>query len=97
MLRAIATLAPVQGVDLAADADGVIVAIPVENGAPVKAGDLLVELDTTVEAAQLASAEARLVIARLDADRARELRASNTNSQAELDATLAQLSQTEAE
>lgn len=97
VLHAIATLAPVEGVNLAADADGVIVAIAVENGAAVRAGDLLLELDTTVEAAQLASAEARLVIAKLNAERARELRASNTNSQAELDATLAQLNQADAD
>jgi membrane fusion protein (multidrug efflux system) len=97
VLHAIATLSAVEGVNLAADADGIVVRIAVENGAAVKAGDLLLELDTTVEAAQLASAEARLANARLDADRARELRASNTNSQAELDAVLAALRQAEAD
>jgi membrane fusion protein, multidrug efflux system len=97
VLNAIATLAAVEGVDLAADADGLVVRVAVENGAAVKAGDLLLELDSSVESAQLASAEARLVIARLDADRARELRASNTNSQAELDSALAQFRQAEAD
>lgn len=96
-LHAIATLTPVQGVSVAADADGLVVRVAVENGAAVKEGDLLLELDTTVEAAQLASAEARLANARLDADRARELRASNTNSQAELDSVLAALRQAEAD
>lgn len=96
-LNAIATLAAVEGVDLAADADGLVTRIAVENGAAVRAGDLLIELESSVETAQLAAAEARLAIARLDADRARELRASNTNSQAELDAALAQFRQAEAD
>ncbi len=97
VLSAIATLAPVEGVTLGADADGTISHIAVENGAAVKAGDLLLEFDTTVEAAQLAAAEARLAIARLDRDRAVELREKNTISQAELDQANALLNQAVAE
>jgi membrane fusion protein, multidrug efflux system len=96
VLSAIATLAPVEGVTLGADADGTIARIAVENGAAVKAGDLLLEFDTTVEAAQLASAEARQAIAKLDRDRAVELREKNTISQAELDQANAQLTQASA-
>lgn len=96
-IGAIATLAPVQGVTLGADADGTIARIAVENGASVKEGDLLLEFDTTVEQAQLASAEARLAIAKLNRDRAAELRERNTNSQAELDQVDAQLKQAQAD
>lgn len=96
-LGAIATLAPVQGVTLGADADGTIARIAVESGAAVKEGELLLEFDTTVEQAQLASAEARLAIAKLNRDRASELRESNTNSQAELDQVDAQLKQARAD
>lgn len=96
-LHSIATLAPVEGVMLGADADGTITKIAVENGAAVKAGDVLVEFDTTVEAAQLAAAEARHNIAQLDRKRAEELLAKNTISQAELDAANAQLKQSEAD
>lgn len=96
-LNSIATLAPVEGVLLAADAEGTITRIAVENGAAVKAGDVLVEFDTTVETAQLAAAEARHRIARLDRQRAEELLAKNTISQAQLDAADAQLRQTEAD
>jgi membrane fusion protein (multidrug efflux system) len=96
VLTAIATLAPVEGVTLGTDADGIISRIAVENGAAVKAGDLLIEFDTTVEAAQLASAEARLTIAKLDRDRTAELRLKNTNSQAELDQADAVLSEAKA-
>lgn len=92
-INAIGTLAPVEGVTLGADADGTVVRIAVENGAVVKEGDALIELDTSVEAAQLAAAEARLVIAQLDRDRAVKLLANATISQAELDAANAQLNQ----
>jgi membrane fusion protein (multidrug efflux system) len=97
VLSAIATLAPVEGVTLGADADGTISHIAVENGTAVKKGDLLLELDTTVEVAQLASAEARLAITKLDRDRAVELREKNTISQAELDQANALLNQAFAE
>jgi len=96
-IHSIATLAPVEGVLLGADADGTITKIAVENGAAVKAGDILVEFDTTVEAAQLAAAEARFDIAKLNRQRAEELLSKKTISQAELDAADAQLKQTEAD
>jgi membrane fusion protein, multidrug efflux system len=96
-INAIATLAPVEGVMIGADADGNVVRIAVENGARVKSGDILLELDTSVEAAQVAAAEARLKIAQLNRDRAVSLVAQNTISQAEVDAAEAQLAQAEAE
>jgi len=92
-LSAIGTLAPVEGVTVAADADGIIVKIAAENGAAVKAGDLLVELDTSVETAQLAAAEAGTALAKLQRDRAADLIAKSTISQAELDVVTAQLAQ----
>ncbi|HNC23481.1 MAG TPA: efflux RND transporter periplasmic adaptor subunit [Opitutaceae bacterium] len=96
-INAIGTLAPVEGVTLAPDADGTIVKIAVENGAHVKAGDLVIELDTTVEEAQLAAAEARSALAKLQRDRAVELAAKNTISAAELDTATAQLNQATAD
>lgn len=96
-IRSIGTLAPVQGVTISAEAGGAIIAIPVENGALVKKGDLLVEIDTSVETAQLASAQAAETLAKLQRDRARELRGKNTISQAEADSADAQYSQTVAE
>lgn len=93
VLKAIGTLAPVQGVTVAADADGVIAKIAAENGAAVKAGDLLFELDTSVEVAQLAAAEATAALAKLQHDRASELVAKNTISKSEFDAANAQVEQ----
>ncbi|MBS0664501.1 MAG: efflux RND transporter periplasmic adaptor subunit [Verrucomicrobia bacterium] len=96
-INAIGTLAPVEGVTLAPDADGTIVKIAVENGAHVKAGDLVIELDTTVEEAQLSAAEARAALAKLQRDRAVELASKNTISAAELDTATAQLNQATAD
>ncbi|MCU6551008.1 efflux RND transporter periplasmic adaptor subunit, partial [Klebsiella pneumoniae] len=96
-LQAIGTLAPIEGVSLSAEGDGVLAKIHVENGALVQAGDLLLELDVSVESAQLKAAEARLELARLEATRARDLLAKNTISQSALDQANAQLNQAEAE
>lgn len=96
-LHAIGTLAPVEGVTVSADADGTITKIAVESGAAVKAGDLLVELDTTVEAAQLAAAEARAELARVNVERAKELAERQANSKSELDTAAAVFKQSGAE
>jgi membrane fusion protein, multidrug efflux system len=96
-LQAIGTLAPVQGVMLSAELDGTVVKITAENGTAVKAGDLLLELDTTIETAQLAAAQARAVLAKLERERSTELRQKNTISQAELDAAQAQFDQAQAD
>ncbi len=93
VISAIGTLAPVEGVTLAADADGTIVKIAAESGSAVKAGDLIIALDTSVEVAQLASAEAGAALAKLQHDRAAELVAKNTISKSEFDAATAQLNQ----
>ncbi len=92
-LHAIGTLAPVQGVTLSADADGTIMKIAVESGAAVKAGDMLIELDTTVEHAQLAAAEARADLARANSDRSKELLERQAVSKSEHDASAASFKQ----
>jgi membrane fusion protein (multidrug efflux system) len=68
--------------------------IAFESGAQVNKGDLLVQLDVSTEQAQLASAVAAADLARINLQRAQELRAKDTNSQAELDAGEAQARQT---
>lgn len=93
VISAIGTLAPVEGVTLAADADGTIVKVAAESGTAVKAGDLIIALDTSVEEAQLVSAEAGASLAKLQHDRASELVSKNTISKSEFDAATAQLNQ----
>ncbi|MDB5219986.1 MAG: putative Co/Zn/Cd efflux system rane fusion protein [Myxococcaceae bacterium] len=84
-LSAVGTIAPVKGVSLSNDAPGVVSAIHFDSGAVVKQGDVLVELDSTVERAQLASVEARRELARLNAGRSRALVASDSIPKAQLD------------
>lgn len=92
-INSIGTLAPVEGVTLAADADGTITRIHADSGTAVKAGDLLVELDTSVEVAQLASAQARAELSRINFDRAKDLWDRNATSKSEFDLADATLKQ----
>jgi membrane fusion protein (multidrug efflux system) len=89
-LNAVGSFAAVQGVTLSAEVAGTVSKIAFESGANVEAGAMLVELDTSVEEAQLRSAEASAELARLNFERAKSLRDKNTNSQADLDAADAQ-------
>jgi len=97
IISSVGNVAPVQGVTLSNEIEGTIDKIAVENGALVKAGDLLLHLDTSVEEAQLASAHARLEWAELQRKRAAELREKQTVSQAELDQALSQVEQAKAD
>jgi membrane fusion protein (multidrug efflux system) len=91
------TLTAVQGVTVSAEMAGRVAKIQFESGATVKEGDLLVQLDTSTEEAQLRSAEANAAWAKATLDRARELRQSSTNSPSELDAADAQAKQAAAQ
>jgi membrane fusion protein (multidrug efflux system) len=88
-LAAVGSLTAVQGVTIAAEAPGKIVAIAFQPGSSVRAGDLLVRQDTSVEEAQLPGAEAAEVLARTNLERARALLAENAVAQAEYDNALA--------
>ena len=96
-LNAIGSFAAVQGVTMSAEVAGTVSKIDFESGASVAAGAVLVELDTSVEQAQLRSAEATADLARLNLARARDLRVQNTNSQADLDSADAQAKQAAAQ
>lgn len=84
-LKSIGTLAPVEGVTISADADGTIVRIAADSGTAVKAGDLLVELDTTVEAANLRAAEATAELTRINLERAQDLWARQAIAKSDYD------------
>lgn len=96
-LNAIGSFAAVQGVTVGAEMPGKVVGIAFESGATVAAGDLLVQLDTSTEEAQLRAAEATATLARINLDRARDLIGKKTISQAELDAAEAQFAQAKAQ
>ena len=93
---AVGTVLAVRGVTLSAELPGVVSDIRFENGASVKKGQVLVQLDASSEAAQLTGAEADAQLARLTRDRVEKLLAQGANTQSELDAVRARAVQAEA-
>jgi membrane fusion protein, multidrug efflux system len=85
-LTAVGTIAPVKGVALSNDSPGVVSKIHFESGALVKQGQVLVELDTSVERAQLASAAVRRDLATVNVNRSRALIKDQLTTQIQLDA-----------
>jgi len=94
-LGAIGTVAAVNGVVVSADLPGIVQKILFASGDGVESGDVLVQLDTRQEQAQLAAAEARLQLARLNLDRFRGLREQGISSQADYDKADAEQKQAE--
>lgn len=92
LLTAVASLRAAQGVTVSTESAGVVQSVSFESGAQVEAGALLVQLDTSVEVADLAAAKARLDLARLSATRQRELAATRSGTQSDLDSAEAGLS-----
>lgn len=90
-VESVGSLRPVQGADLSTESSGVVTKILFENGAEVKKGDLLLELDTDTEQANLRSAQAEADLARTVYERTRKLRENNTVPQSEMDAAESQL------
>ena len=68
-LEAVGTFAAVNGTEVTAESGGVITRIAFDPGQPVKAGQLLVELNTANELATLKSLESSAQLARVQADR----------------------------
>ncbi len=95
-LHAVGTLESFRGVTLRSEIEGRIVRVAFESGARVQEGDLLVELDTASETALLRSHEATARLAELNLQRARELRGTSANTQADLDAAEATAAQARA-
>lgn len=92
-LSAVSSLASFRGITVKNETEGMIHQISCESGAVVAAGDLLVELDTASEQAQLAGLEAQSKLAELNLQRARELRVNGTNTPNDLDTAEAALAQ----
>jgi membrane fusion protein, multidrug efflux system len=86
-LGSVGTLQSYQGIVMRSEIEGRIIRVAFESGSRVKAGDVLVEMDTASEDAQLRSFEATTRLTELNLQRARELRQTNANTQADLDAS----------
>src|SRR5258705_8922733 len=93
---AVGTLVAVRSVTLASEVVGLVREIGFDSGAFVRRGEMMVRLDDSMEAAQLAAAKADAELARANLRRARELRETKTNSPADLDTAEAKSKQTAA-
>src|SRR5580700_2833654 len=96
-LTVIGTAAAIQGVTVSADLPGTIDKIHFESGQWVQQGDILVELDTRQERAQLANNEAQRDLAQINYNRAQELVKAGVISRSEYDNASAQQKATEAQ
>jgi membrane fusion protein (multidrug efflux system) len=96
-VNAIGTVTAVQGVTVSADLPGIVEKISFESGRMVRAGDVLVQLDTSQEQAQLAAAQAQRDLASLNRERLSGLRESGVISQSDYDRAAADLRQGEAQ
>jgi membrane fusion protein, multidrug efflux system len=94
--KAVGTAVAVQGVTVSADLPGIVARISFESGRQVHAGDVLLELDTRQERAQLAAAEADRNLANLTYERTKALVEQGAVPRADFDKAAAEKSSTEA-
>src|SRR5499425_1613960 len=102
-VTATGTLSPVVNVQVGSQVSGNISKLFVDFNSPVKAGQVVAQIDpalfqATVTQAEgdLANAQAALELARVNAKRTEDLFARKTSSQADLDQAIANLHQSEA-
>lgn len=89
-MNVVGTVEAVRGVTVSADLPGIVEHIAFESGQSVHEGDVLVELDTRQERAQLASLEAQRDLAHLNFDRMQQLVNAGVISRSEYDQATAQ-------
>lgn len=95
-MTAIGTIEAVHGVMVSADLPGTVARINFDSGKAVREGEILVELDTRQERAQLASLEAQRDLARVNFGRMQELVNAGVISRMDYDQATAQQKATEA-
>ncbi len=95
-LTVIGTTAAVQGVTVSADLPGIVARISFQSGRAVREGEVLVELDTRQEQAQLTAAEAQRDLARVHFERMKGLVVDGAISKADFDRAEAEQKETEA-
>lgn len=92
----VGTIAAIHGVTVSADLPGIVSKINFESGKYVQAGDVLVELDTREEHAQLASLEAQRDLAKINYARIKQLVDEGVISKQDFDKATADQRATEA-
>lgn len=95
-LVAVGALTSYRGITVKTELEGLVREVVARSGVVVAEGDPLVLLDTAAEEAQLQGLEAQARLAELTLNRARDLRANGTNTQADLDTAEATAAETRA-
>jgi membrane fusion protein, multidrug efflux system len=95
-LSVIGTMEAVHGVVVSADLPGTVSKINFESGQAVKEGEIIIELDTRQERAQLAALEAQRDLAKINFGRTQKLVDQGVISRQEYDTSVASQKQTEA-
>ncbi len=90
-LRAVGTLRAARGADLALEVAGLVGRVNVRSGEDVKAGQLLLELVTTDEVANLHQLEAQAALSQVNYERAEQQIAVHVIAQADYDSAAADL------
>lgn len=96
VLSAVGSLRSVNGTTLSTDLAGIVSKIQFESGATVQKGDLVLELDTQQEQAQLQAEQAKFDLAKLELARKRDLIAKSAIAKADIDTAEMTLRQSEA-
>jgi membrane fusion protein (multidrug efflux system) len=96
-LEAIGTLVATQGVFVSAEIAGKVREIRFESGEPVEAGALLLQLDDSIEQAEVKGLVAEEGLGKLEFERAAQLLTDKLGSQADYDRTRANLQKTQAD
>jgi membrane fusion protein (multidrug efflux system) len=97
LLTATGSVVTVEGVTVSAELAGKVVGINFESGAEVKQGDLLAQIDVTVEEAELRAAEANATWAKVNLERSSDLLTKNAVSKSDYDLVDAQTKQASAQ
>lgn len=84
-IAAIGFIEPIQGISVSTEGSGIVRKINFESGQQVKAGDVLLEIDSDVEKANLRSAQGRLPSIKANLDRMRQLYSRGSVSKGQLD------------
>lgn len=95
-ISAVGSLRAVQGVEIAPEIAGKIMAIEFDSGDIVEAGDVLVRIDDRTDRAELRELQADARLAEIELDRQRRLREQGVNSRADVDTAESMLDQTRA-
>src|SRR5436190_6478594 len=95
-LSVVGNMAAIHGVTVSADLPGTVDKINFDSGRPVQQGEVLVELDTRQERAQLAAMEAQHDLAKINYARYNQLVNEGVISRQDYDKAIAEQKQTEA-